>query len=135
MSQENVEIVRRLNAEFNAGNWDAAFALFHPEVEFRDLRPAPDLPEVVRGIDALALVLRNWAGAYDGLGVVAYEYIDADPWVVVDACWHGEGKGSAVPLVDPRQADACKVEDGKIVALVVAYPDVPAALEALEPEK
>ena len=32
---ENLEIARRANEPFNAGEIEAAFALFHPEVEFR----------------------------------------------------------------------------------------------------
>ena len=38
MSHDHVELVRRGNALFNAGDWDAAFALWHDDVEYRDLQ-------------------------------------------------------------------------------------------------
>jgi len=134
MSRENVEVVRRANAALNEADWDTARELFHPDVEFCDLRPAPDLPQIVRGIDGLGAVLAQWSDAYDEFGVEAYEYVDAEPWVIVDVRWHGRGKGSSVPLADMRQADACKVLDGKIVALTTAYDDVASALAAVRPD-
>ena len=42
MSQENVELVRRSNALFNAGDLDAASELTHPDIKFRDLQNAPE---------------------------------------------------------------------------------------------
>ena len=68
---ENLEIARRANEPFNAGEIEAAFALFHPEVEFRDLQHAPDLPEAVNGRDAVGVVLAHWSDAYDELKVDA----------------------------------------------------------------
>jgi ketosteroid isomerase-like protein len=130
MSRENVEIVRRSNALFNTGDLDAASELAHPDIEFRDLQNAPDLPEALHGRDSLRLALTYWTDALDEFGVEAYEYIDADPWVIADVRWHGKGKNSEV-RVDVRQADACRVEDGKIVEWVVGYPDVAAALKAV----
>src|SRR6476661_1772180 len=57
MSQENVEIVRRLNAVTNSGDREAMLDLFDPDVDFRDLQHAPDLPEEVLGPDALMIAL------------------------------------------------------------------------------
>jgi len=130
VSQENVEVVRRANALLNAGDTEDAFALVHPDVEFRDLQNAPDLPEVMRGHESLRLVLRQWMDAYDEFGVEVYEYIDADPWVIADVRWHGKAKGSEMP-VDVRQVDMCRFVDGKIVEWVVGYPDLRAALKAV----
>jgi hypothetical protein len=56
MSRANVEIVRKLNSLFNAGDWEAALELFHPEVEFRGANPSPsvlvmcqDIPDTCLG--------------------------------------------------------------------------------------
>ena len=46
MSQENVEILRRSNVAFNRRDRDAAFADYHPDVEWRDLMHAP-MDEIV----------------------------------------------------------------------------------------
>ena len=134
MSQENVEVVRRSNALFNAGEWDALIELFHPDVELRDLRHAPDAPEVVRGPEALSLVLGTWTEVYDEFEADVHEYIDADPWVICDTRWHGKVKGSDMPI-DLHVADAYEVNDGKIVRVINSYSDVAAALKAVALEE
>jgi ketosteroid isomerase-like protein len=130
VSQENVEVVRRVNELFIARAWDAMFELFDPEIEFRDLQHAPDLPETLHGRHSIRRTLAHWIEAYDEFGAEIYEYIDADPWVVVDVRWHGKGKGSGLPI-DVHVADACKVEDGTVVRWIIGYPDVVAALRAV----
>jgi ketosteroid isomerase-like protein len=132
MSQENVAIMRRASALVNAGDWDALFELYHPDVEFRDLQHAPDMPEVLRGLEAIRLVVANWTEVYDKFGAEVYEYVDAHPWVICDTRWHGKSKDSEVPI-DIRVADAYQVKDGRIVRTVMSYPDVAAALEAVGP--
>jgi ketosteroid isomerase-like protein len=57
MSQENVELVRSVSALLNSGDWEGAFAYFHPDIEWRDLMHAPDVPKVLHGRDAVRLVL------------------------------------------------------------------------------
>ena len=130
MSQANVEIMRRANALLNAGDWDALFELYHPDVELRDLQHAIDVPELVRGADAMSLVVANWTEVYDEFGAEVYDYIDAHPWVIWDARWHGKVKGSDVPI-EVRVADSYEVKDGKIVRAINSYPDVATALEAV----
>jgi ketosteroid isomerase-like protein len=122
--------VRHLNTLFNAGETDTAIDLLHPDVQFCDLQNAPDLPETVRGRDSMLRVLAQRASAYDDLRADVVEYLDADPWVLVDARWHGKGKGSGL-RVDNRTVDACKVQDGKVVEYVVGYRDMTAALKAV----
>jgi ketosteroid isomerase-like protein len=130
VSQENVEIARQLNTLFNAGEADTAIDLVHPDVQLRDLQNAPDLPETVRGRDSMRRVLAQWASTYDDFTADVVEYVDADPWVLVDVRWHGKGKGSGLP-VDNRTVDACKVQDGKVVEYVVGYRDMATALADL----
>jgi ketosteroid isomerase-like protein len=133
VSQENVELVRHLNALFNAGEADTVIDLLHPDVQHRDLQHAPDLPETVRGRDSMRRVLAQWASAYDDFNADVVEYVDADPWVLVEVRWHGKGKGSGLQ-VDNRTVDACKVQDGKVVEYVVGYRDMAEALKAVRLE-
>jgi ketosteroid isomerase-like protein len=130
MSRENVEIVRRIVASFNAGDVVAVAELFHPAAEWRDLSHAPDTPEVLVGVDAIIAAGGQWSQVFDEFSAEVYEYIDAHPWVVCDTRWSGQGRGSAVG-VDIRQADAYEVRDGKVVRAVLAYPDAAAALKAV----
>src|SRR5205085_1107702 len=120
---ENVEIVRRANLLFNAGDFESAFELVHPDVVFRDLQNAPDLPEALRGRDVLLHALGQWLEAYDELKVEVEDYIDADPWVIAGVRWQGKGRGSDL-RVDVRQGDACKVQDGVIVEWILGYADM-----------
>ena len=131
MSQKNVEILRRCAELLNVGDWDALFELYHPDVrvEFRDLQPPPEMPEVLEGREALRRVVAHWTEPYDEFGAEVYEYIDAHPWVICDTRSHGKGKGSDV--IDVHFADAYEVKGGKIVRAIVGYPDVATALAAL----
>jgi ketosteroid isomerase-like protein len=130
MSQENVELVRAFMAPSNAGDWDAMFAWFAPDVELRDLQHAPDVPEVLRGPVAIRNVVAGWVEAYDEFKTEVFEYVDADPWVICDTRWYGKGKGSDVPI-DQRVADAYEVKAGKITRAIMSSQDVASALEAL----
>lgn len=84
MSRENLEIVTRIMASFNAGDLVAASELFHADAEWRDLSHAPDTPEDLVGIQAILAVADQWAQAFDQFGAEVYEYIDAHPWVICD---------------------------------------------------
>ena len=129
MSAENVEIVRSAIALFNAGDFEAGLDVAHPDVVFRDLQNAPDLPEVLEGRDSLARVLAHWLDVYDEFRVEVHDYVDADPWVIADVRWYGKGKGSDLS-VDVRQVDMCRVRDGQIVEWIAGYPDMTTAIEA-----
>ena len=125
-----MEIVRRAFALANAGEWDTVIAIYHSDVEFRNLRPTPDTPEVLRGRDGVRRVLALWTGIYDEFGADVDEYVDADPWVICDTRWHGRVKGSDVPIAN-HVADAYKIKDGKIARAIMSYPDVATALDAV----
>jgi ketosteroid isomerase-like protein len=130
MSQENVEMARRLNALANAGEWEAVLDAFHAQVEWRDLAHAPDTPEIVRGLEAVRALRERWIEVFDEFGAEINEYIDAHPWVICDARWYGRGRGGEV-TIDTRQADAYEFENGKVIRVVLAYPDVETALRAV----
>ena len=130
MSQENLELVRRANALFRAGDLEALIGLYHPDAEWRDLQHAPDTPEVVHGRAAIRALWTQWLQTFDEFSVDVYEYIDAHPWVICPSRWYGTGRQSGI-TIDIRVADAIKVEDGKIVCAVMGYPDTAEALKAV----
>ena len=133
MSRENVDLVRRGFASANAGDRDAVVEGYDPEVEFRGLRPAPDSPEVLHGHAGIRRVLALWTEIYDEFGAEVYEYIDADPWVICDTRWHGKAKGGDAQIQN-RVADAYEVREGRIVRVVMSYPDVASALRGVRLE-
>jgi ketosteroid isomerase-like protein len=130
MSQENIEVIRAFMASPSAGDWDSMFPWFAPDVELRDLAHAPDVPEVLRGTEAIRRVVAGWIETYDEFRTEVFEYIDADPWVICDTRWYGTGKGSGM-AIEQRVADAYEVKDGKIVRALMSSPDVATALEAV----
>ena len=132
MSRQNVQILSRCAELLNVGDWDALFEMYAADVqvEFRDLRPAPDTPEVLRGREAFRRVVAHWSEPYDEFGAEVYEYLDADPWVICDTRWHSKGRGAEAPI-DLHFADAYEVKDGKITRAILGYPDVATALEAV----
>jgi ketosteroid isomerase-like protein len=130
VSQQNIEIVRRSNALFNDRNWEQLLELYEPDIEIRDRQHAPDLPEVLHGVEAARRFLAYWVEPYEEFGAEVLEYIDVDPWVVTDTRWHGRGKGSDVP-VEIHSGDAVELRNGKIARMVVGYPDVASAPEAV----
>ncbi len=129
MSPENVGLVQRWIACFNAADTDAATALVHPDIEWRDRMHAPDVPEVVHGIDALKRLAEQWEAAFDSLIAEVLDYIDADPWVICVSRW--EARTQDGMAVEVRSVDAYQVEDGKIKRSWGGYPDLQAAQTAL----
>jgi ketosteroid isomerase-like protein len=133
MSQQNLELARTANALANARDWDALFALIHPEIEWRDQMHAPDVPEVLYGVEQVRRLISQWEVAYDSLTAEVLDYIDADPWVICVTRWHAEGKGSGIS-VDVRSFDAFEFENGKIVRSFGGYSDLVAVENAISAE-
>jgi ketosteroid isomerase-like protein len=129
VSQENVEVVSRWIACLNAANMDALATLMHPDIEWRDQMHAPDVPEVLHGIGALAQLAVQWEAAYDSLTAEVLDYIDADRWVICVSRWEARTKDGMA--VEVRSVDAYEVEDGRIKRSWGGYLDLRAAQDAL----
>jgi ketosteroid isomerase-like protein len=130
MSQENVEIVRRMNAAFNSGDRAAMFAYYRDDAEVRDLLHAPDAPERLIGIDALRAYWEQWDDAFDDFTGEIEEYIDAGACVLTATRWRGKGKDSGVKI-DLHTVDVVEYADGKIVRLTTGYSNKHEALKAV----
>jgi ketosteroid isomerase-like protein len=130
MSQENLDLVRHLNALGRARDWEAVFALIHEDIEWRDQMHAPDVPEVLHGSDAIRKLISQWEAVYDEFQAEVLEYIDADPWVICNTRWHGKGKGSGTP-VEVHSVDAYEVKDGRITRSFGGYADLSSARKAI----
>ncbi len=132
MSTNNVPLLRRCAELLNVGDWDALFELYDPdvEVEFRDVQPPPEIPEVLHGREGARRIAAHWTAPYDEFGAEVLEYIDADPWVICDTRWYLKRKGSDPP-VEVRFADAYEVKHGMIRRAIIGFRDVATALEAV----
>jgi ketosteroid isomerase-like protein len=130
MSEQNVEIIRRANAAFNRRDRNAAFADFHPDIEWRDLEHAADAPECIHGRSALLALWDGWEEVFDDFTAEVEEYIDAGESVVAVTRWRATGKGSNL-VVETHQADVYEFADGSIVRATLGYADRAAALKAV----
>jgi ketosteroid isomerase-like protein len=137
MSQENVELVKRIAKRINA---------ISPRGDVSELREflaeffatdfvltlvdgPPDQPGLFRGHEA---ALGYWSAFTDAFADVhreVEELVDAGEWVVSVGHWVGRGKvGGAA--VEGRGANAFRFREGKVVEYVVGFPTKDAALEA-----
>ncbi len=127
MSQENVEIVRRCCEASARGDWEAAMAAMHPEIEY-DLSGFPE-GRLYRGHSGLREAFRIWLGAWQDYRQEWDEIIDAgDAMVVVIGRELGRGKGSGVEVEQDVFA-VWTMSDGQAIEIRF-YPGREAALEA-----
>jgi ketosteroid isomerase-like protein len=100
MSQENVEVVRLSNALTNDGDFDAAFGLVHPDIEWVIAKEHPDT-RTVTGRNALAEYRREWEEALPGVHVVFDRLLDTGNAVVGIGEVRGTGAGSGADVQVP----------------------------------
>ena len=134
MSEENVEIVRAINAAFEAGlNRDDFEAVWDTGLVAADseLLPAPEIegPVVYRGRDGFVDFMGRWTEDFEEFRVRLERVIEAPgDRVVALAHQSAVGKGSGVP-VDLHYGAIFELEDGVLVRLRL-FLDPVQALEA-----
>jgi ketosteroid isomerase-like protein len=131
MSEKPVDLIRSSNAAFNAGDFEALYALLDPRVEFVDHLPLPDAQQAVRGIEEIRPVLEAWHNGFPGLEAHVEEYVDLGEFVVCATSWHFVSAEKGIEL-EWRGAEAWQVRDGKIVWGQAGFPDEGAARQAVE---
>jgi ketosteroid isomerase-like protein len=127
MSQENVEIVRRGYARYNAGERIPELWFWHPDAEYHAAREDPD-SAVHRGIDAIRQQFANWHDAYPDLKVEVLDARASGDQVFLWVRFVGHGATSGM-LIEMELAHVYTMRDGK-AARVVEYMDRNEALEA-----
>jgi ketosteroid isomerase-like protein len=132
MSQENVELVRRINEAFNRGDFEPMFALADPPPEFEYVPPlagGPDLVGVQQGRGGFRRVVEGFWDEFDDPHIELHEVIDAGDQVFISATFRGRGKHSgAETSMGPLWA-VWGVRDGRVVRWQ-GFTNRDAALEA-----
>jgi ketosteroid isomerase-like protein len=128
MSQENIEVVRRIYDQglLDGGN-DRLLALAAPDIEYVNPPEAID-PGVRRGIAEVKVALRNISEPFDAAWNELHELFDAGDRVIASVSFHTRSRGSDVDVVQ-REAHTWTIRGGRIIRLEWGR-DLQAALEA-----
>jgi len=113
MSQENVEIVRRIYANWAPGSSPAESNLLHPDIEW--VNPSYALePGTRTGIEAFSAITGELNETVSDFRMDVERFIDAGDRVGVIATMRGRGSGSGVE-VENRHGSVWTIRDGKAV--------------------
>jgi len=126
MSQENVEIVRRMYEAFGSGDAGATLAYFNPDVVI-DASHRVD-GRIGHGREELVAILSEWMDTWDDWREELEEIRDAGGRVLVISTQRGRGKGSGVEW-ENRFGMLYEIQDDTISRWTV-YDDPNKALEA-----
>jgi ketosteroid isomerase-like protein len=125
MSQENVELVRKAVAAFNARDTEAVLSFIDPEVEFESAAEH----KTYRGIQGMRQYREDSDAVMEGFHTEGDQFLDAGGDRVVHLYRIvGEGAGSGVP-VSRDGAILWQLQDGRLFKGKV-YLDKGEALEA-----
>src|SRR5262249_55003547 len=101
MSEENVEIVRRVYEQVSAHEWDAPSELFDAEYEVDLTDAGPDLG-VISGVEASEAALRGYTETFEDFRIELIEVVHVDEQHVVTAVRDGGRlKGSDTEVWNP----------------------------------
>jgi ketosteroid isomerase-like protein len=133
MSEENVDVVRRLYDAATQGDDALAFELYADDIEW-DVRGAwpgravSDLSRVYRGHEGVHLFWRDYLGAFERYDFTVEELIDAGDQVLAVVREHAAGRLSRIVLDNVVYA-LWTVRDGKLARMRL-YPTREEAFEA-----
>jgi ketosteroid isomerase-like protein len=137
MSQENVEVVRRLlgfGAELRAMLSPSTnlsdhpwLSLWHPECVIEEVAEVPDAA-TYRGREGVLAYLKQFAEPFDELRYIPVEVVDCGDRVLATTDISGRSKAGAE--VQARVFQAYRLQDGMVIH-VTGYLDRQEALEAV----
>jgi ketosteroid isomerase-like protein len=113
MSQDNVEIVRRIYANWAPGSSPTESNLLHPDIEWVNPSDAVE-PGTRVGIEAFSSITDRLDETIGALRMDVERFIDAGDRVVVIATMRGHGSASGVE-VERRHGSVWTIRHGKAV--------------------
>ena len=120
MSQENVELVRRLYSEWEKGNfWWAD--LYDPDVEWQWSSAAKAVrggAASYKGLEEIGAAMREWVREWGWWSISAEKLIDAGDRVVVVTTLHASLKDERGEVHD-QGADVITLRDGKVIRMEI----------------
>jgi ketosteroid isomerase-like protein len=120
VSEENVEVIRRLYAAVEGGDLAAALQLFHPDVEWSPTEGT------FRGIEGVGQSFIEWMEPWDEHSVELEEAIGGGDTVLATVHLTARGAQSGMEI-DQRFFQVHTVRDGKIARMKEYLDRAPAA--------
>ena len=111
MSEENVELIKRMLALFHAGDGEGALACFSEDV-VSEAKARPDITGG-RGREALGKLIGGWVSAWDDWKEEIEEVRDLGDRVMVISTQRGRVKNTDIEI-ETRYAVLYEVRDGEI---------------------
>ncbi len=128
MSQENVEIVRRLIEAWNSNEQGEAIAILDPGVVIDATRRRVN-PKTYAGRQGMRRMLADTHEVWQEFRMEPDEVLDAGDRVVAIGRWVGKGKDSGIEVQQPV-ADVFTLHDRRVIRLELGFTDRAEALEA-----
>jgi ketosteroid isomerase-like protein len=131
MSRENIEVLRRLYAEWEKGNLWALREIADPDIEWEwseGLAAVSGGPRIYHGLDEIGAATAEFLQAWGFYWMTAEEFLDAGDKVVVLMQAHARATG-ADRVLEQRMAGVWTMRDGRALR-VRYYEDTDEALEA-----
>jgi ketosteroid isomerase-like protein len=128
MSEENVDLARRGVELFVAGDWEAWFEGFDPEVEWEETAGLGPDASLYRGIEEVRAAVEKWIGMWTEYTYEVRDYLDAGDEVVILAQERGRGRRTGA-RVERELGQILTLRDGKLLR-VRLYGSWAEALEA-----
>jgi ketosteroid isomerase-like protein len=126
MSQENVEIVRRVYDALNRNDWDAAFRDAHPDIEITFKRGP--LAGTHRGRETPQAIFADVRATFDAWVMEPLELLESGDQVVAIVKNRLRPKGTDAEF-ETRNGHLWRIRDGTILSLE-GFPNADDALEA-----
>jgi len=112
MSEENVELVRRMIDAWNRGDITGWASCLDKEVKWFPLAENPQT-EPVHGVDAVLEFVADWVEPWDELKIEVTRIVDAGDWVVIAGRQTARHESGAEISMENYVASAFR--DGKVV--------------------
>ena len=131
MSQENVEVVRRVFAHFERGDFTAPELsdLLDPDIRIEWLGGVVGMETETVGLREATEFIQSWRESFERITQRAERIVDAgDDQVAVVGVWHGRGKASGA-TAEWRYGSVYTLREGKVVD-IATWENPDEALEA-----
>ena len=128
MSEQNVELQRRLTNAFNARDLEAFISLCDPDVEVHST--FAELGAIYHGHDGVRRWHRDFEDAWEkNIRIEVQSYFDLGEYTLLFSVWHGRGRQSGLDVALPG-AQVARWRDGRLV-YIKGYTDREDALVEL----